>query len=108
MRHCVAILEDAGPERAVGVWFPDLPGCFSAGDDRDEALRNAPEAVTLHARPLARECRPLPVARSSAELRTDPDLAEDLRGHIVAPVSLLALVSLPALISLPAPADAAQ
>ena len=29
----VAIVEDAGPDTTVGVWFPDLPGCFSAGDD---------------------------------------------------------------------------
>jgi predicted RNase H-like HicB family nuclease len=45
MTHYVAIVEDAGPERATGIWFPDLPGCFSAGDDVDEALRNAEEAL---------------------------------------------------------------
>ena len=44
MPHYVAVVEDAGPEKAIGVWFPDLPGCFSAGDDVDEALRNAEEA----------------------------------------------------------------
>jgi predicted RNase H-like HicB family nuclease len=43
MTHYAAIVEDAGPETAVGVWFPDLPGCFSAGDDVDAALRNAEE-----------------------------------------------------------------
>ena len=26
----------------------DLPGCFSAGDNLDEALRNAREAILLH------------------------------------------------------------
>ena len=45
MAHYIAIIEDAGPDHAVGVWFPDLPGCTSAGDDIDEALRNAPEAL---------------------------------------------------------------
>jgi HicB_like antitoxin of bacterial toxin-antitoxin system len=40
MAHYIAIIEDAGPDHAVGVWFPDLPGCTSAGDDIDEALRN--------------------------------------------------------------------
>ena len=48
MAHYVAIIEDAGPDTAVGVWFPDLPGCTSAGDDIDEALRNAPEALELY------------------------------------------------------------
>ena len=41
MAHYIAIIEDAGPDHAVGVWFPDLPGCTSAGDDIDDALRNA-------------------------------------------------------------------
>ncbi len=36
MPHYVAIVEDAGPETAIGIWFPDLPGCFSAGDDVDQ------------------------------------------------------------------------
>jgi predicted RNase H-like HicB family nuclease len=45
MTHYIAIIEDAGPDHAVGVWFPDLPGCTSGGDDIDEALRNAPEAL---------------------------------------------------------------
>jgi predicted RNase H-like HicB family nuclease len=47
MAHYVAIIEDAGPDHAIGVWFPDLPGCTSGGDDIDEALRNAPEALEL-------------------------------------------------------------
>jgi predicted RNase H-like HicB family nuclease len=45
MTAYVAILEDTGPSTTAGVWFPDLPGCFSAGDDIDEALRNAGEAI---------------------------------------------------------------
>jgi predicted RNase H-like HicB family nuclease len=45
MAHYIAIIEDAGPDHAVGVWFSDLSGCTSAGDDIDEALRNAPEAL---------------------------------------------------------------
>jgi predicted RNase H-like HicB family nuclease len=52
MTHYVAIVEDSGPEKAVGIWFPDLPGCFSAGDDIDEALRNAPQAMLLYAKSL--------------------------------------------------------
>jgi predicted RNase H-like HicB family nuclease len=35
--------EDRGS--AVGVVFPDLPGCFSAGDTLDEAIDNAHEAL---------------------------------------------------------------
>jgi predicted RNase H-like HicB family nuclease len=84
MPHYVAIVEDAGPETAVGIWFPDLPGCFSAGDDVDEALRNASEAVELYAEELARDGRELPPPRTVSELRSDAAVRDDLQQHLVA------------------------
>jgi predicted RNase H-like HicB family nuclease len=84
MPHYVAIVEDAGPDKAVGLWFPDLPGCFSAGDTVDEALLNATEAVALYAESLAREGRVLPDPRPVSVLRSDPEVASDLRDHVVA------------------------
>jgi predicted RNase H-like HicB family nuclease len=88
MPHYVAIVEEAGPEKAVGIWFPDLPGCFSAGDDVDEALRNAEEALTLYAEAEAKEGRRLPVPRTLSALKADPAAASDLRDHMVALVAL--------------------
>ena len=90
MTHYVAIIEDAGPDRAVGVWFPDLPGCTSAGDDFDEALRNAPEALELYVGAIKDDGKPLPRPRTLTELRADPAVAEDLRMHMVALVELRA------------------
>jgi predicted RNase H-like HicB family nuclease len=84
MRHYIAIVEDAGPEKAVGVWFPDLPG----GDDVDEALRNAEEALALYAEAEAKEGRALPNPRALSTLRNDPAAAPDLREHMVALVPL--------------------
>ena len=69
MPHYVAIVEDAGPEKAVGIWFPDLPGCFSAGDDIDEALRNAQEALALYVESRAQEGRALPASRTVSALK---------------------------------------
>jgi predicted RNase H-like HicB family nuclease len=88
MAHYVAIVEDAGPDKAIGVWFPDLPGCFSAGDTMDEALANAPEAVQLYAEALERNGRHLPRARPLAELKGDPLFAEEVLGNLVAVVQL--------------------
>ncbi|HEY0439084.1 MAG TPA: type II toxin-antitoxin system HicB family antitoxin [Xanthobacteraceae bacterium] len=88
MTHYVAIVEDAGPDKAVGVWFPDLPGCFSAGDDVDEALRNAKEALSLYADSIAKEGLALPRPRSISALRKDPTVAPDLRDHVVALVAV--------------------
>jgi predicted RNase H-like HicB family nuclease len=90
MAHYVAIIEDAGPDTAIGVWFPDLPGCTSGGDDIDEALRNAPEALELYAESLQEDGRPLPRARSLTELKADPEVAEGIRTNMVALVELRA------------------
>jgi predicted RNase H-like HicB family nuclease len=88
MAHYVAIVEDAGPDHAVGVWFPDPPGCTSAGDDIDEALRNAPEALELYAEALEHDGRPLPPARTLTELKADPNIAPGIRDNMVAVVEL--------------------
>ena len=79
MAHYIAIIEDAGPDHAVGVWFPDLPGCTSAGDDIDEALRNAPEALALHAESYAADDQPIPRTRTFTELKSDPEIADDIK-----------------------------
>jgi predicted RNase H-like HicB family nuclease len=88
MTHYVAIVEDAGAEKAVGIWFPDLPGCFSAGDDVDDALRNAHEALALYAEAEARQGRALPKPRTISALKSDPDAISDLHDHVVALVEL--------------------
>ncbi|MEX1117664.1 MAG: type II toxin-antitoxin system HicB family antitoxin [Terrimicrobiaceae bacterium] len=46
MNYAIAIEHKKGS--AYGVEFPDLPGCFSAGDTLDEAMENAKEAVAFH------------------------------------------------------------
>jgi len=96
MAHYIAIIEDAGPDAAVGVWFPDLPGCTSAGDDIDEALRNAPEALELFTESFEKDGKPMPRPRTLTELRADPEVAEDIKTYVVA------------LIELPARAHAAE
>jgi predicted RNase H-like HicB family nuclease len=86
--HYIAIIEDAGPDHAVGVWFPDLPGYTSAGDDIDEALRHAPEALGLYAESLENEGKALPRPRTLTELKDDPEIAEDIKAYMVALIAL--------------------
>jgi predicted RNase H-like HicB family nuclease len=90
MTHYIAIVEDAGPDHAVGIWFPDLPGCFSAGDDIDAALLNAPDALELYAASFVEEGKSLPAPRTFTELKNDPDIAADIKNHMVAVVELRA------------------
>jgi predicted RNase H-like HicB family nuclease len=84
LAHYIAIIEDAGPDYAVGVWFPDLPGCTSAGDDIDEALRNAPEALELYAESFEADGKPMPRPRTLTELKADPEVADDIKTYMVA------------------------
>ncbi|TQF43361.1 hypothetical protein UNPF46_01840 [Bradyrhizobium sp. UNPF46] len=80
MPHYIAIIEDTDPD-AVSLWFPDLPGCISGGDDVDEALENAPEALAFYAQELSADGHQLPPARTLDELKADPEFADDLEKH---------------------------
>jgi predicted RNase H-like HicB family nuclease len=82
--HYSPIIVDPGPDHAVGVCFPDLPGCTSAGDDIDDALRNAPEALALYAESFAADGKPMPRPRTLTELKTDPEIADDIKTYMVA------------------------
>lgn len=87
MTHYVAIVEEE-EGKAYGVWFPDLPGCFSAGDTLDEAMTNAAEAVELWAEAMIESGQKIPPARSLAELRQDPEIADELKRYMVALIPL--------------------
>ena len=52
MLYPIAI-ETGDAEYAYSVAFPDMPGCFSAGDTLEEALVNAKEAVEFYLEDLA-------------------------------------------------------
>jgi predicted RNase H-like HicB family nuclease len=90
MAHYIAIIEDAGPDTAIGVWFPDLRGCTSAGGDIDEALRNAPEALELYVEALQQAGKQLPRARTLTGLKADPEVAGDISANLVALIELRA------------------
>jgi predicted RNase H-like HicB family nuclease len=88
MSQYVAIIEDAGSSKAIGVWFPDLPGCFSGGDTLEQALTNAPQAVALYAEALEEQGKPLPPPRRLSALKTDPTFLSDVEGNMVALISV--------------------
>ena len=50
------------PESVGGfsVFVPALPGCFTQGDTRDEALSMAREAIELHLESLREHGEPVP------------------------------------------------
>jgi predicted RNase H-like HicB family nuclease len=50
------------------VWVPDLPGCASMGDTRDEALANIREAAALYLESLREDRLPVPAGVSEIEV----------------------------------------
>ncbi len=49
-----------GAMGAYGVYFPDLPGCVSAGKTIGEALAGAEEALALHIAGMAEDGEDIP------------------------------------------------
>lgn len=55
----LAILEP-GEDGGYGISFPDLPGCFSFGEDLAEAQQMAAEAASLHVYGMERDGEEIP------------------------------------------------
>lgn len=67
-------------DSAVGVVFPDLPGCFSAGDTYDKAIANAHIALRLYAEAERSAGRQLPKPRTFEVLYRDPEVRKEAKG----------------------------
>lgn len=72
--YYVAVIEKE-PDSAFGVWFPDVEGCFSAGDTLEEAVANAAAAMRQHVEAIESAGRNVPSARSIDEVLQDEDVA---------------------------------
>jgi predicted RNase H-like HicB family nuclease len=72
-----AIIERAG--KAFSVYFPDLPGCTSAGRTAQEAALNAEEALAGHLLEAANQGEDLAGPSDIAALERDPEVDEVAR-----------------------------
>lgn len=87
MRYIAFIHKD--PDSVYGVSFPDVPGCISAGDTIDEAVRNATEALSGHVRMMEVDGDAVPSPRDFDAIMTDPSLADDREGAMTTIVPLI-------------------
>jgi len=67
MKTYLVVLEQA-PDGGWGAYVPDLPGCASWGETRDEAAHNVKEAITGHIEALQEGGDPVPPPHCVAEL----------------------------------------
>jgi predicted RNase H-like HicB family nuclease len=77
--HYVALIHK-DPDSAYGVSFPDLPGCYSAGDTLEETTHNAVDGLASFVRWLESDGDPVPRPRTPDAILADTALAEDLEG----------------------------
>lgn len=79
------------PDSAFGVAFPDLPGCYGAGDTYDEALANAKLSLREYALAIAEDGGEMPPARTHGELAADA--TEGIEIHKAAFVAEVPLIT---------------
>ena len=87
MRYPVVIHKEIDTD--YGVTVPDLPGCFSAGSDIDEALAQAAEAIECHIEGLLLDGEPIPLPQNIEDHQTNPDFAEGVWALVTVDLSRL-------------------
>jgi len=84
MRFTVVLhTDDSGH---YGVTVPDLPGCFSAGSDIDDALASVQEAIDMHAETLIDDGHDVPARSPIALHQANPDYAGGVWAVVDVPV----------------------
>ena len=76
-------------DSVFGVSFPDFPGCISAGDNLDEALSSAAEALQGHVQMMEADGNKVPKPRSLDAIMKDKSLADEREGAIISVVPLI-------------------
>jgi predicted RNase H-like HicB family nuclease len=77
-------------DSAYGVYFPDLIGCFGAGETEDEALDSARVSLRMYAEDLIESGQAVPRARTIHELRSDKEVRASIEeGGVLVLVPLL-------------------
>lgn len=74
-----AIVEAGGAASGYGVFFPDLPGCVSAGDTLQQAASNAEVALQLHLAGMTEEGLEIPAPSELDDIERDAEVAEMAR-----------------------------
>lgn len=64
---------DPNENSGFTVTFPDLPGCITEGDNMDEALQMAVEALALHLYGMEQDNEMIPLASSPSKVHYPED-----------------------------------
>ncbi len=76
MKYPVVIHKDKNSD--YGVTFPDIEGCFSAGETVEKALLNAKEAAECHIEGMKLDGESIPAPASIEAHRLNPDYKDGI------------------------------
>ena len=76
MQYLIVIHKSA--ESTYGVTVPDLPGCFSAGETIEEAIKMAKEAIQSHIDMLLADGDSIPAIQDIRAHWDNPDYADGI------------------------------
>jgi predicted RNase H-like HicB family nuclease len=74
MNYPVVIHKDENSD--YGVTIPDIPGCFSAGSNIEEAIENSKEAILCHIEGLLMDNEDIPLPNSIEKHKDDPEYSD--------------------------------
>ncbi|TBW33372.1 ribbon-helix-helix protein, CopG family [Siculibacillus lacustris] len=88
MAQAYALIHEA--DGAFGISFPDFPGCVAGGDSVEDVLIRGRATLAFHVAGMVEDGAPMPLLRSHAGLRADPDFVADAEGAtlVLIPVDL--------------------
>ena len=75
MKYRIAIAPGTEENPDYGVIVPDLPGCYSQGNDHDAAVTKAKASVELWIEGMLEEGLPVPQPSDPSELAARPEFA---------------------------------
>ncbi|MBN9365465.1 MAG: type II toxin-antitoxin system HicB family antitoxin [Comamonadaceae bacterium] len=84
MLFSVVLHSDNGQN--YGVTVPDLPGCYSAGSDLDDAMASAKEAIEFHVESSLEAGLSLPLREPITVHQANPDFANGIWAVVDVPV----------------------
>ena len=76
MERIYIALVEKDPDNDYSVYFPDLPGCVTAGSTFEEAREWAAEVLSLHLEGMARDGDDIPDPSSADAILSSPDAAD--------------------------------
>ena len=74
MKRCYPAIIEKDDDSDFGIFFPDFPGCVSAGSSPEEVIEKGIEALTGHVAWLVRDGDAIPDPTPISDVRPDPDI----------------------------------